>query len=251
MLRISLIVAIVAGVGALAITQLKVAKTLDELRTDLQTTKDSLTASQQSEQRAKRESREATAAADKAKKELDTARIDLATASEKAVQQEKRANDLEATLNRTTQERNDAQAELARWKAFEMTIEQIRATIAENKKLVQERNAVFGENKILDRNLKAAQSELAILKGEVMKVPLPPSLKGKVIAVDPKYEFVVLDVGKDDGVLARGEMLVNRSGRLVAKVRILTAEANRSIANVLPEWKQAEIMEGDVVIVGL
>ena len=53
------------------------------------------------------------------------------------------------------------------------------------------------------------------------------------------------------GVLARGEMLVNRSGKLVAKVRILTAESHRSVANVLADWKQGEIMEGDVVLVGL
>ena len=82
-------------------------------------------------------------------------------------------------------------------------------------------------------------------------VDLPPALKGKIIAVDPKYEFVVLNIGLDDGVLARGEMLVNRSGKLVAKVRILTAEPHRSVANVLPDWKQGEIMEGDIVLVGL
>ena len=55
----------------------------------------------------------------------------------------------------------------------------------------------------------------------------------------------------DQGVLPRGEMLVNRSGKLVAKIRILTADPHRSVANVLPDWKQGEIMEGDVVLVGL
>ena len=251
MLRISLIIAIVAGIAALAISQLKVADKIHGLETKLAETEQQLQASQTAEAKAKREAREATAAADKAKKELDTAKIDLATASEKADQQEKRANELEGRLTKTTQDRNDAQAELARWKAFNMTIEQIRAMMAENKKLVQERDAVAEENKILDRKLKVAESELAYFKGDVKKVELPASLKGKVIAVDPKYEFVVLDIGLNQGVLARGEMLVNRSGRLVAKVRILNADANRSIANVLPEWKQAEIMEGDVVIVGL
>jgi hypothetical protein len=71
------------------------------------------------------------------------------------------------------------------------------------------------------------------------------------VAVDPKYEFVVLDIGGNQGVLERGEMLVNRSGRMVAKVRILTVHADRSVANVLPDWKQGEILEGDMVIVGL
>ena len=94
-------------------------------------------------------------------------------------------------------------------------------------------------------------AELDLLTGKKTKVDLPIALKGKIIAVDPKYEFVVLNIGLDDGVLARGEMLVNRSGKLVAKVRILTAEPHRSVANVLPDWKQGEIMEGDMVLVGL
>src|SRR5216117_562006 len=113
MIRISLIIAIVVGVAALAISQLKVARNIEDLRTELKTTQDNLSASQTAETKAKREAREATAAADKAKKELDTARIDLATATEKADQQEKRANELESRLTRTTQERNDAQSELA------------------------------------------------------------------------------------------------------------------------------------------
>ena len=121
-----------------------------------------------------------------------------------------------------------------------------------------------GESKKLDRSgpfrpeetklglkVNQIQSELDLLTGKKTRVELPPALKGKVIAVDPKYEFVVLDIGLDDGVLARGEMLVNRSGKLVARVRILTAESHRSVANVLSDWKQGEIMEGDVVLVGL
>jgi len=116
---------------------------------------------------------------------------------------------------------------------------------------VSENDALKGENKVLGLKMNQTQSELDLLTGKKTKVDLPPALKGKIIAVDPKYEFVVLDIGLDDGVLARGEMLVNRSGKLVAKVRILTADPHRSVANVLPDWKQGEIMEGDIVLVGL
>jgi hypothetical protein len=44
-------------------------------------------------------------------------------------------------------------------------------------------------------------------------------------------------------------MLINRDGQLVGKVKITAVEPNRSIANVLPEWKQEgnEVMEGDQV----
>ena len=50
------------------------------------------------------------------------------------------------------------------------------------------------------------------------------------------------------GVVERGELLVNRDGKLVAKLRVTGVEPKRCIANVLPEWKQADVMEGDAVL---
>ena len=251
MLRISLIIALVASIAALVISQMKVADKIHGLETKLTETEQQLQTSQAAELKAKKDAKDAAAAADQAKKQLETAKTELATASEKADQQEKRANELAARVDKLTQERNDAQTELAKWKASGLTLEQITATIVENKKLVSENNGLKEENKVLGRRLTQTKAELDLLTGTIDKVPLPPGLKGKIIAVDPKYEFVVLDIGEAQGVLKRGEMLINRSGRLVAKVRILSVEPNRCIANVLPNWKQGEPMEGDVAIVGL
>lgn len=251
MLRISLIIAVLAGIGALAISQLRVAEKIKGLETTLAETEQKLQASQTAEASAKKTAKDATAAADKAKRELETAKTDLAAATDKADQQEKRATDLDARLTKTTQERNDSQAKLVRWEAFGRSIEDIQVLIGENKKLLAEREAMSGENKVLSRDNKQLRARLDNFEGKKTRVELPVGLKGKVLAVDPKYEFVVLDIGQDQGVLERGEMLINRSGRLVAKVRVLSVQPNRSIANVLPEWKQAEIMEGDAAIVGL
>ena len=251
MIRISLLIALVAGIAALAITQLRVAENIKTLTGERDQFKADSERSQREALDAKRQAKDATAAADQAKKALETTKTELAAASEKADQQEKRANELAARVDKLTQERNDAQAELAKWKASGLTLEQITATIVENKKLVGENNGLKEENKVLGRRLAQTKAELDLLTGAIDKVPLPPGLKGKIIAVDPKYEFVVLDIGEAQGVLKRGEMLINRSGRLVAKVRILSVEPNRCIANVLPNWKQGEPMEGDVAIVGL
>ena len=75
----------------------------------------------------------------------------------------------------------------------------------------------------------------------------PADLKGKILAVDPKYDFVVLNLGSEDGLLERGEMAVSREGKLVARVRITSLEKKRAIANVLRPWQQAQVMEGDNV----
>jgi acyl-CoA thioesterase len=59
---------------------------------------------------------------------------------------------------------------------------------------------------------------------------------------------VIINVGQDQGVLEHGELLVNRNGKLVAKVRVRSVQKDRSIANVMPGWQLGEVMEGDQVI---
>ena len=91
-------------------------------------------------------------------------------------------------------------------------------------------------------------AELDRYKGKITEVVLPLGLKGKVLAVDPKYDFVVLNIGRKDGLLENGKLIVNREGRLVAKVQISRVDETRSIANILPEWKQVAVLEGDDVL---
>jgi hypothetical protein len=76
---------------------------------------------------------------------------------------------------------------------------------------------------------------------------LRADLRGKILVVDPRWDFVVLNIGQDQGVLENGELLVSREGRLVAKVIVRTVEKDRCIANVLPGWKLGEVIEGDEV----
>ena len=104
------------------------------------------------------------------------------------------------------------------------------------------------ENKVLGQKIVALKNQLAIYITPEYVVPLPSSLKGKVLVTDPKWNFVIINVGQDQGVLEQGELLVNRNGRLVAKVRVRSVQKDRSIANVMPGWQLSEVVEGDQVI---
>ena len=42
--------------------------------------------------------------------------------------------------------------------------------------------------------------------------------------------------------------MVSRGGKLVGKVQISSVENDRSVANVLPGWLQADIKVGDEVL---
>jgi len=166
-----------------------------------------------------------------------------------AAAQTKRANELNDKLTKTTTERNEAQQELAAFKATGWTPERI---LRADKDIKDTQEALFvanEEKKILERNLRKITAELAkYTDPEYIGPLLPATLKGKILVADPKWDFVVLDVGEDQGALADGELLVSRNGKLVAKVRIQSVQKDRCIANVIPSWKLGEVMEGDLAI---
>ena len=141
------------------------------------------------------------------------------------------------------EERNDAQAELAAYKSL-MTPQQVANAATLIKNLQDSVVALQEENTLLGRRIKRERDA----SGEICRFRLPPDLSTKVLVVDPKWHFVVLDAGEDQGVLERGELLVSRGGKLVAKVRVSRVERNRCVANVMDGWNLAELMEGDQAI---
>jgi multidrug efflux pump subunit AcrA (membrane-fusion protein) len=166
-----------------------------------------------------------------------------------AAAQTKKATELNDKLSKTTTERDEARQELAAFRATGVTPEQILTLNQDIKQAKQALEVAIEENRILDRNLKKKIAELAkYTDPEYIGPSLPATLKGKILVADPKWDFVVLDVGEDQGALADGELLVSRNGKLVAKVRIHSVQKDRCIANVVPSWKLGEVMEGDLVI---
>ncbi len=153
----------------------------------------------------------------------------------------KRKAELEKSLS-------DASAKIEQWRQVGLQPDEVKAVIATLEKTKKERDAFIGENKILGDKIKGLDAKLDELLGKDVIPELPRGLTGRIVAVDPKYNFVVLDIGGEKGVKARGEMLVSRNGKLVGKVKIASVEPTRSIGNLLPEWQNGEIMEGDVVL---
>ncbi len=248
LLRISLIFAILAGLGALAVSQLKVKAKLDEITGQRDANAQERDQANADAAKARDDAKKSKDAQDKATKELADANALLETVTAKATEQERRANGLQTNLEKTTQERNEARQDLAAWTVIGIPVNQIQNRLAQIDVVTKEKEAVVTENTVLLRKLRITETELAKYKGPETDVALPVGLKGKVTAVDPKWDFVVLDVGEKHGVLERGKMMVSRGGKLVGKVQIVRVEQERSIANVLPDWKQVDVLEGDQVL---
>jgi hypothetical protein len=153
-------------------------------------------------------------------------------------ERERRTND---ELTRVRGERDQARTELSIWSALGVTPEQIRG-------FQQQLAKLQAQNKFLVRQNSELEFKLSRYEGPEKEVKMPTILTGKVLAVDSKYEFVVLNIGGNQGVAKNGKLLVHRDGKLVAKLRVTTVESNSSIANIMPDWKVATVREGDQVI---
>jgi hypothetical protein len=234
--RVSMVVAILAAVsaGALNVTVLR------QRITDLQSNLKAQTAAREKAEtevdRSKGEVARTTAALTAAKLEKEQA---LATAAAES----RRAERLNQDLTTVRQERNDAQAEVARYKGAGMEPEQILYVAKDLKDL----RKALADAQEQTRNLQAKVKLLAGREAGDLKI-MPAGLKAKVIALDPKWRFIVLDAGEDQGVIERGELLISREGKLIAKAEVSRVQENRSVANLKPGWELAQVMEGDTAI---
>jgi hypothetical protein len=180
--------------------------------------------------------------------ELTATKAERDTAVATAADATKRADADDAALKKVTEERDDAQNQLAAWKALGIPIEAMRKTLDSLKLVSEDRDAIALENKVLNRQVIKLQNRINQIIDPDNPVELPEGLTGKVLVTDPLYGFVVLNIGDKQGVLEDGQMLVNRNGRLIAKVKIKSVQQDRSIANVMPGWSLGDIMEGDEVL---
>lgn len=246
--RICLIVAIVAGLAVAGLNFVKVKEKITTLMTQLA-----------SETQAKQEAQADAAATKKTlaatKTELESTKTELTSTQEARDQavaekeaQTKRAAKLAQDLSKSQQERGDLQAQLAQWTALGLTADQIRPLQAELKQSKEMTAALTETNRLAGIKINNLKNRLAQYEDENYRVELPIGLVGKVLVADPKWDFVVLNIGEKQGALENGVMLVNRNGRLVAKVQIRSLQPDRCIANVLPNWKLGDVMEGDQVI---
>jgi hypothetical protein len=248
LIRICLIVAIVAGLGVGVLNFVKVKEKITALQTELAEEKSARASAEAERDKTKAE-------LDTTTKELKTTKATLETTTEErdravaeASKRVKEAEQLAEDLKRVTGERDTAQAEVGAYRATGLTPEQIVSANNRIKELIANLDGTQKENRVLGQKIAKLQTELDRFINPEKPVFLPASLKGKVLVSDPKWNFVVLDIGENQGVLEYGELLVNRNGKLVGKVVVRNVQKDRSVANVLSGWEVGEILEGDQVI---
>jgi uncharacterized coiled-coil DUF342 family protein len=249
LLRISLILAILAGLGVIGVSQFMLRPQIEEIRTTRDHNKtewDKTTDRLKKTNVVLRTTLEKLA---KTETELGETKTQLATTTSKFESEQKRANGLQDNVNKLNVDLKAAKDELFAYASTGVKPEEIKGLLSNVKSLQIANEGMKEEAKLLVNRIKKLETQIASLTSDKeVDPPVPAEVRGKVLVVDPKWDFLVLDVGSKIGLVDRGVLLVSRQGELVAKIRVTNVQDNRSIANIMPGWKLKDVMEGDVVL---
>jgi len=118
--------------------------------------------------------------------------------------------------------------------------------------LTEKAKALEGEKVLLNSKMEKSEGELKKLR-EAMDMTKPGgtksmSLSGRVLAVNPTWNFVILDLGKNDQVVEGLNMVVYRGEKMIGKIKTVTVDAQTSVADVLPGTPATAIEVGDQVV---
>ncbi|GAA4471228.1 MULTISPECIES: hypothetical protein [Novipirellula] len=92
--------------------------------------------------------------------------------------------------------------------------------------------------------------EVVDSKGIDINEPLdgsPPDRNGTVLVINRPKKLIEVSIGYDDGLRSGHHLEVSRQGRYLGKVRVLKIEPERAVAEILPDFSQGTIQEGDRV----
>lgn len=245
-LRISLVLAILAGIGVILLSQLVLKPQIEgiiQVRDDNKKGWDKAEGEKRKLTKDLKDTRDDLAST---KTELETTKSNYEATKVELTAAQKLLVERAGTIERQKTQIKSLDDELAAWKALGLTVDQVAALRKELDALKLTAAAFTEENKLLLTKVDKLQKIIDNFFGN-QDPPVPPTATGKVLVVDPKWDFVVLDIGSKKNLPERGVLLISRNGTLVAKVRVMNVQNDRSIANIMPGWKLKDVMEGDQV----
>jgi len=244
-LRISLVTAIVTSLAAAGGNYFRVRQKIAAMRAELAAQTTIAQRAESELQFARTELEKTTIRLKAVQLELEQTEADkkaeLATMAEKTGAAEKCCKE----VSDARRDLEDAQRYLSRYRAAGLEPEQI---VVAAKQIADLRKAVAAAE---TRNLVLEQKQKLVTKVSPdveATVALPAALRGRVISTDPKWRFLVLDVGADQGVLENGEVLLRRGDKLLGRARVSRVQQDCCVANVMSGWELGEIQEGDIAI---
>lgn len=160
----------------------------------------------------------------------------------------------EKELNMTIEEKKVVENKLVETKKeLVAKDEQIKIALDRLKKETTARRQVEADLILIMEAKRALETRLSKFREtasvELERIEVKPAseLVGKVLMVNKEYSFVVIDLGKRDGLQLEDILSVYHNNEFIGKVQVQRLEEEISAVAVLPEWQNVEFSENDKV----
>lgn len=187
--------------------------------------------------------------------EKDQAVAALATAQAELEKAKSSVNDATTAKSTVDAQLTQVQAELDSTKQQLTQAQSAQAAVPtgpspEQVAELEEKNTVITK---LQSDLDSARSQLEVLNKDRqnrLSKTMQNGLEGRILAVNPAWNFVVLSLGDKNGVINNAELIVKRGRQMIGKVRITSVEPSTSIADIVANSmpQGTTISPGDQVI---
>jgi septal ring factor EnvC (AmiA/AmiB activator) len=104
------------------------------------------------------------------------------------------------------------------------------------------------EIKADEEDIKRISAELAGCESHGDEPYIRKGTAGRILKVNDDWNFVVLNIGTNQGMLPNGTMIVHRGDKMLGRVRIAVVNKSMCIATIERDWQQGQIQEGDFVV---
>jgi len=197
--------------------------------------------------------------------DLKAAKVAEDTAKKNLAEAQAKAQELSLNAEKLTKDLDSAKSDLDSTNSkLKLTAEQLQTYTDELKgkkpaelftelnDLSEKAKVADSENKLLANAKLKIEEELKKLRTEI-EMTRPGTTKsialsGKIVAVNPTWNFVILDLGKNDSVVEGLTMVIYRGDKMIGKLKTVTVDAQTSVADVLPGTPASAIEVGDQVI---
>ena len=117
---------------------------------------------------------------------------------------------------------------------------ELETSIEEQSLLAQSLRTAINDKRGVLKSLQQSRAERAASLGV-------RSRRGQISAVDPSWDFAVINLGNTEGITPNDRVIVERAGQRVGMLVVKTVEPSRIVANLVPEAGEG-VQAGDSVI---
>ena len=103
--------------------------------------------------------------------------------------------------------------------------------------VIEEINRENDQLKNINGSQKAQIQRISLQLADYKKreiVSIPDDIQAEVVEVNDRFNFLVINKGRDNGLMAQAELLIHNNGQYICKARISKVLKDKAVCDILP-----------------